>query len=376
MSQFTGSEGFRHGTDENLGVLVTNLGTPDAPEAGALRRYLAEFLWDPRVVEAPRPIWWLILHGVVLRIRPRRSAEAYRAIWTEQGSPLLSTAREQVEGLRDRLAARLSGPVKVALGMRYGNPSIPAALEQLRAANARRLLVLPLYPQYSASTTGSTFDALAAVLTRWRWVPELRFVGHYHDEPGYIEALAAGVREDWAERGRGEHLLMSFHGVPRRYLDAGDPYHCQCHKTARLLAERLGLEDGRWSITFQSRFGREEWLKPYTDERIRALGRQGLKRIDVVCPGFSADCLETLEEIAIRNAEFFHETGGESLNYIPCLNARADHLDFLTGLALRHLQGWPETGAAGDPAAPAAAAQASRQRAERLMAARDAGELG
>jgi protoporphyrin/coproporphyrin ferrochelatase len=376
MSQYVGSKGFRHGTPEKLGVLVTNLGTPDAPETGALRRYLREFLWDPRVVEVPRPLWWLILNGVILRIRPRRSAAVYRTVWTEEGSPLLTISRAQVAGIRERLAARVNGPVEVVLGMRYGNPSIPSALQQLHDLNVRRLLVLPLYPQYSASTTASTFDAVARTLMRWRWMPELRFIGRYHDETGYIEALAASIREHWAAHGRGEHLVMSFHGVPRRYLDNGDPYHCQCLKTARLVAARLGLEDGSWSATFQSRFGREEWLKPYTDASIRALGQRGVKRIDVVCPGFSADCLETLEEIAEQNAEFFHEAGGETLSYIPCLNTRDDHLDFLVEHALRNLQGWPETGPARDAAAQAADAGATRERAERLIAAREAGQLG
>jgi protoporphyrin/coproporphyrin ferrochelatase len=376
MSHYVGSAGFRHGTPEKLGVLVVNLGTPDAPETGALRRYLKEFLWDPRVVEAPRPLWWLILHGFILNFRPSRSAALYRKVWTDEGSPLLVISRAQVAGFRERLAARLSGPVEVVLGMRYGNPSIPSALRQLHELNVRRLLVLPMYPQYSGSTTGSTFDALAATLTGWRWVPELRFIGGYHDQGAYIAALAASVREHWAAHGRGEHLVMSFHGVPRRYLDLGDPYHCQCLKTGRLLAERLGLDDARWSTTFQSRFGREEWLKPYTDESIRALGRRGLKRIDVVCPGFSADCLETLEEIAEQNAEFFHAAGGETLSYIPCLNARPDHLEFLAEHALRHLQGWPETGPAREAALLAAEAKAAFQRAEDRIAAREAGQLG
>jgi protoporphyrin/coproporphyrin ferrochelatase len=376
MSHYVGSAGFRHGTPEKLGVLVVNLGTPDAPETGALRRYLKEFLWDPRVVEAPRPLWWLILNGFILNFRPSRSAALYRKVWTDEGSPLLVISRAQVAGMRERLAARLSGPVEVVLGMRYGNPSIPSALRQLHELNVRRLLVLPMYPQYSGSTTGSTFDALAATLTGWRWVPELRFIGGYHDQGAYIAALAASVREHWAAHGRGEHLVMSFHGVPRRYLDLGDPYHCQCLKTGRLLAERLGLDDARWSTTFQSRFGREEWLKPYTDESIRALGRRGLKRIDVVCPGFSADCLETLEEIAEQNAEFFHAAGGETLSYIPCLNARPDHLEFLAEHALRHLQGWPETGPAREAALLAAEAKAAFQRAEDRIAAREAGQLG
>ncbi|HRP35210.1 MAG TPA: ferrochelatase [Gammaproteobacteria bacterium] len=376
MSRYIGSEGFQHGTRERLGVLVTNLGTPDAPETGALRRYLKEFLWDPRVVEAPRPLWWLILNGIILRTRPSRSAAAYRAVWTEEGSPLLQIAQAQTDGIRERLAARLSGPVEVVLGMRYGNPSIPAALRHLHDRNCRRLLVLPLYPQYSASTTASTFDAVAAALMRWRWIPELRFITRYHDEDGYLAALAASIREHWAEHGRGEHLVMSFHGVPRRYLDQGDPYHCQCVKTGRLLAERLELEDGSWSVTFQSRFGKEEWLKPYTDASIRALGARGLKRIDVICPGFSADCLETIEEIGVENAGYFKEAGGEVLSYIPCLNTRPDHLDYLAELAARHLQGWPETGIAPDPALLAGQSQAARVRAERLIAAREAGELG
>lgn len=376
MSQYLGSTSFHHGKAEKLGILVTNLGTPDAPETGPLRRYLGEFLWDPRVVEVPRPLWWLILHGVILRIRPSRSAAAYRSVWTEAGSPLLTYAREQAHGLKERLAPRLSGPVEVALGMRYGNPSIASALRQLHALNVTRLLVLPLYPQYSASTTGSTFDAVAAELMRWRWVPEMRFIGRYHDEAGYIAALAASIREHWDQHGRGEHLLMSFHGVPRRYLASGDPYHCQCHKTARLVARALELEDGSWTTTFQSRFGREEWLKPYTDATVKALGQKGLKRIDVVCPGFSADCLETIEEIGEENAGYFREAGGETLSYIPCLNTRDDHIDFLAGLALKHMQGWPETGPAPDPERVAAELRASQERAERVKAAWEAGELG
>jgi ferrochelatase len=376
MSQYLGTSTFHHGKAEKLGILVTNLGTPDAPETAPLRRYLGEFLWDPRVVEVPRPLWWLILHGVILRTRPSRSAEAYRSVWTDAGSPLLTCAREQAASLKTRLAPQLSGPVEVALGMRYGNPSISSALRQLHALNVTRLLVLPLYPQYSASTTGSTFDAVAAELMRWRWVPELRFIGRYHEEEGYIAALAASIREHWAAHGRGEHLLMSFHGVPRRYLDSGDPYHCQCHKTARLVAEKLGLEEGSWTTTFQSRFGREEWLKPYTDATVKALGQKGLKRIDVVCPGFSADCLETIEEIGEENAGYFREAGGETLSYIPCLNTRDDHIDFLAGLALKHMQGWPETGPAPDPDRVAAELRASKERAERVKAAREAGELG
>jgi ferrochelatase len=363
MPKYIGETNFRHGTPDSLGILLVNLGTPDAPTAPAVRRYLAEFLWDPRVIEVPRPLWWLILHGVILRIRPKRSAEAYSKVWTEDGSPLLHWSKKQRSGLARMLDAALQAPAPVALGMRYGSPSIETALDELRAQNVRRLLVLPLYPQYSATTTASVFDAVVDTLKRWRWIPELRFVNSYHDEAGYIAALAASVREFWASNSRGEHLLMSFHGVPRRYLLSGDPYHCHSQKTARLLAEALGLKDAEWSISFQSRVGREEWLRPYTDEYLTELARGGTRRVDVICPGFSADCLETLEEIAMQNAELFVESGGESLSYIPALNARRDHLSFLTQLVLRHLQGWPETSPAWDEESRRTALEESAARA-------------
>ncbi|HKK13737.1 MAG TPA: ferrochelatase, partial [Gammaproteobacteria bacterium] len=294
MSRYLGEPDYTHGTRSCLGVLVTNLGTPDAPTPSALRRYLAEFLWDPRVVEFPRPLWWLVLHGVILRIRPRRAARSYQRIWTAQGSPLLTISQRQAAALQAALSERVRGPVQVALGMRYGTPSIARGLAELRAAGARRLLILPLYPQYSGATTGSTFDALADTLRGWRWVPELRFIQHYHDHGPYLDALAASVREHWRTHGQAERLLMSFHGVPRRYLLAGDPYHCECQRTAGLLAERLDLPPERWQLTFQSRFGREEWLRPYTDETLREIARGGVRSVQVLCPGFSADCLETL----------------------------------------------------------------------------------
>lgn len=348
MPKYIGEAGYQHGSGESLGILVVNLGTPDDPTPKAVRRYLAEFLWDPRVIELPRPIWWLILHGVILRIRPRRSAEAYAKVWTDRGSPLMDWSVRQSKALQKELDSALEAPVHVALGMRYGKPSVAAALEELRAKKVRRLLVLPMYPQYSATTTATVFDAVSDALRRWRWIPELRFVSEYAGEPGYIAALAASVREHWATHGRGEHLLMSFHGVPRRYLLAGDPYHCQCQKTGRLLAEALFLKDDEWSLSFQSRVGREEWLRPYTDETVAAMGKSGLKRLDVICPGFSADCLETLEEIAMQNEELFIESGGKKISYIPALNARRDHISFLTQLVLRNLQGWPETSPAWD----------------------------
>jgi protoporphyrin/coproporphyrin ferrochelatase len=343
MSNYQGNADFHHGTAECTGVLLTNLGTPDAPTPAALRRYLGEFLSDPRVIEAPRWLWWLALHGVILRVRPPRAAHAYSKVWTDEGSPLLAISRRQAAALQLSLERRFKGPVRVALGMRYGNPSIAAALDELRQAGARRLLVLPLYPQYSATTTASTFDAVADVLKTWRLQPELRFINHYHDNPGYIRALADSVRDYWAEHGEPERLMFSFHGLPKRYLLAGDPYHCECLKTARLVAEQLGLTDQRWLLTFQSRFGREEWLRPYCDQTLREWGAAGVKRVDVLCPGFPADCLETLEEIEQQNREIFLNAGGGEYHYIPALNDSPAHIDMLTGLIANHAQGWPET---------------------------------
>lgn len=340
---YIGNEGFAHDSPERLGVLLINLGTPDAPTVPAVRRYLREFLSDPRVIEMPRWLWWPILQGILL-IRPPRSAHAYQTVWRDDadGSPLLHHSRRQLEALRSELGRRCAGPVVVELAMRYGNPSIPAAMANLRRENVRRLLVLPLYPQYSATTTASAFDRLSQVLQRERWLPELRFVNHYHDHEGYIRALANSIREHWEANGRGDKLLFSFHGIPRRYLLAGDPYYCECQKTARLVAAALGLDEDAWAVSFQSRVGREEWLRPYTDETVRELARAGVRRLDVISPGFSADCLETLEEIAMQNDGFFREAGGESLRYIPALNARPDHIRFLAELAMTHLQGWPE----------------------------------
>ncbi len=343
MPTFQSSPSYAHGDTDSLGVLLVNLGTPDEPTPSAVRRYLAEFLWDPRVVELPRPLWWLILNGVILRFRPARSARAYAEIWTDEGSPLLLYSQAITRGIGERLGERFPGPVHVSLGMSYGKPTIAAALDELYAAGARRLVVLPMYPQYSGTTTGSVFDAVTAHLSRRRWVPEFRFINAFHDAPGYIDALAASIREYWDANGRGDKLLFSFHGVPRQTLLDGDPYHCQCQKTGRLVAEKLGLDKDDWMLTFQSRVGRAEWLRPYTDETIEALGADRLGKLDVVCPGFSADCLETLEEIALQNGEAYVEAGGGELRYIPCLNDRDDHIDFLAGLVARHAGGWPET---------------------------------
>lgn len=342
MPKYSGEPRFRHGQRTRIGVLLANLGSPDEATTSSVRRYLAEFLMDPRVVEVPRLLWRIILHGVILRIRPSRSAKAYQTVWTDEGSPLICISREQTDGIRTRLKQRFGDDIKVELAMRYGNPSVPDALAKLNDQNVRNLLVLPLYPQYSAVTSASTFDAVAAVFTRKRWIPELRMINQYHDHPGYIAALAQSVRNYRHEHGQGERLLMSFHGIPKRYLINGDPYHCQCHKTARLLAAELGLKDSEWAISFQSRLGREEWLKPYTGETVEQWAKEGLKKIDTICPGFSADCLETLEEMIDEYGDLFKQHGGEQLNYIPCLNAADAHLDFLTELICTNIQTWTD----------------------------------
>lgn len=343
MPKYQSTPDYEHGSPEFTGVLLVNLGTPDAPTTPAVRRFLKAFLSDPRVVEYPRLLWWLILNGVILRIRPSRSAKAYREIWTDDGSPLMLFSRRLADGVREQLEQRSPGKFKVELAMTYGEPSIANAIDRLQAASATRLLVLPLYPQYSGTTTASVFDAVTSKLQTMRWVPESRFINQYHDEPGYIGALAASVRDYWQQHGRGDHLLFSFHGVPRYTLDKGDPYHCHCQKTGRLVAEALELSEDQWTLSFQSRVGRDEWLRPYTDETVVELAGKGVGRLDVACPGFSADCLETLEEIAMQNAEFFEDAGGEALHYIPALNARADHIDFLTTLIGQHTLGWPVT---------------------------------
>jgi len=345
---------FRHGSAQRTAVLLVNLGTPEAPTPAALRRYLAEFLWDPRVVEIPRPLWWLILHGVILRTRPAKSAAKYAAIWTDGGSPLLRWTVRQAEALQAELALR-GQPVIVRHAMRYGQPAIASVLDALQAEGATRVLVLPLYPQYAAATTASTIDAVAAWVKRSRRPPELRFINHYHDDAGYIKALATSVREHWAQHGRGEKLVMSFHGVPARSLALGDPYHCECHKTARLLAEALGLTQGEYLVTFQSRLGRAKWLEPYTEPSVKQLAAAGIKRIDAICPGFAADNLETLEEIAMEASDAFLAAGGQRFDFIPCLNDRPDWIAALADLSQRHLLGWPQDTGVAD--------EAQRQRA-------------
>jgi len=362
-TNYTGLAGYSHDIPPKIGVLLVNLGTPEAPTAAAVRPYLAQFLGDPRVIEYPRLLWLAILHGVILRVRPKRSAHAYARIWTAEGSPLRTGSEALAAALQAELSTRAPGPVRVALAMRYGKPDVASRVAELQREGVRRLIVLPLYPQYSATSTGSVFDAVADTIKALRWPPELRQINDYHAEPGYIAALAASVRAHWDAHGRGEKLLMSFHGIPERYLRAGDPYFCQCHATARLLREALGVTEDEAPISFQSRVGRERWLHPYTDETVKSFGKKGLKRIDVISPGFAVDCLETLEEIAMQNAEFFRDAGGETLSYVPCLNATPAHVGALADLVLRHGQGWPEFSAGYDPAAEAVRQAAARERA-------------
>jgi len=333
---------FHHDQPDRTGLLLVNLGTPDAPDRASVRRYLKEFLWDPRVVEVPRPIWWMVLNLVILNTRPARSAKAYQKIWTEQGSPLLQISKQQAQALSAHLGDKHGDELQVALAMRYGTPSISQGLDELREAGCRRVLVLPLYPQYSASTTASIFDEVTRILREWRWLPEMRFINHYHDDPAYIEALADSVRTWRAEHGDAELLLMSFHGIPQEYFDKGDPYFCECQKTGRLLAEALQLDDSQWKLSFQSRLGPKQWLQPYTDQTLQELGKGGTRSVQVICPGFSTDCLETLEEIAMENQEEFLHAGGERYEYIPCLNDQAGHIEMLGGLVQRHVTGWIE----------------------------------
>jgi protoporphyrin/coproporphyrin ferrochelatase len=348
---------YTHGQPAKTAVLWCNLGTPDAPTAPALRRYLAEFLADRRVVEIPRLIWMFILHGIILRVRPKKSAAKYATIWTNDGSPLKVGTQAQAIALESHL--RGSGhDVAVHMVMRYGQPNMASVMNQLKLLGVTRVLLMTAYPQYSGTTTASVFDAFYKWALNVRWVPEMRFVNQYHDHPAYIAALAGKVKAHWDANGQAELLLMSFHGVPERTLHLGDPYHCQCHKTARLLADALGLSKDQYKVTFQSRFGKAKWLEPYTEPTLIDLASKGLKRVDVMCPGFTSDCLETLEEIQDEAREAFMHAGGEQFNYIACLNDDAAWVEGLGAIAREHLQGWPTTQPHN-----AAAAQAAQQAA-------------
>ena len=359
---------YRHGTQEKLGILLVNLGSPDKPTTSAVRRYLAEFLWDRRVVDTSRWLWWLILHLVILRKRPKHSAKSYQKVWSDQGSPLIATSRLQAQAIEKALQKKFRGTVIVDLAMRYGKPSIKDGLNALRKAGARRLLILPMYPQYSATTTASVFDEVTNVLQSWRWLPDLRFINHYHDHPKYINALAKSIQQHWAKNQRADKLLFSFHGIPQRYVDSGDPYYCHCLKTARLTAEALQLDDDEWQVVFQSRFGREPWLQPYCDKTLQQLPSQGVKSVDVICPGFSADCLETIEEIDMENRQLFLDAGGENFNYIPALNHSDDHIDALCEVLTAHCFGWPETMPGWDAGKRAVEENKSRERALKMGA--------
>jgi len=360
---------FAHDRASRLGVLLVNLGTPDAPTTAAVRRYLAQFLSDPRVVEIPAIVWKPFLHGVILNVRPAKSAQRYATVWTKDGSPLLMHSLRQKTLLLGYLGQRLkelglpSDFARVELGMRYGAPSIESALEKLKGDGCERILLLPLYPQYSASTTASALDVVFATLPRMRRIPALRVVDAYHDDRGYIVALAQSINDYWMKNGRPNKLVLSFHGVPRRSLDQGDPYHCQCQKTGRLLAAELGLRNEQYVITFQSRFGRAAWLTPYTEPTLVALAKEGMRRVDVACPGFVSDCLETLEEIAQEGQVAFLQAGGKEFHYIPCLNERPAWIAALADLAVRNLQGWLE------PPADAAEREQRLARAKALGAA-------
>ncbi|MCY0965976.1 ferrochelatase [Parathalassolituus penaei] len=323
-----------------FGVLLVNLGTPKAPTPAAVREYLAEFLWDRRVVDAPRPLWWLILNGIILRTRPGRVAKAYQSVWRDDGSPLMHYSLAQQAALRVELQQRLGTDIPVALAMTYGEPNMEQAGAELRKAGVEKIVVLPLYPQFSGSTTGAVHDRLAKGLQRCPHLPEMHWVMKYFDHPLYIKALGNSVREYWAEHGRGDRLLMSFHGIPERYERNGDPYPRQCRQTAAALAAELGLADNQWLCSFQSRFGREEWVKPYTDKTLESWGADKIGRVDVISPAFASDCLETLEELDVENRHAYMHAGGSDYHYIPCLNDKPDHIALLATLVEEHSRGW------------------------------------
>lgn len=361
-SPFAKEPPYTHGQPARTAVLYCNLGTPDTPGAADVRRFLAEFLGDPRVVEIPRLLWLLILHGVILRVRPAKSGAKYATIWTPEGSPLKLWTDKQARLLQGWLGQR-GHRVSVKYAMRYGSTSIASQLDALKAEGATRVLLLPAYPQYSATTTASLWDAVYQWTGKTRSIPELRFVNHYHDDARYIAALAKRVRGYWQANGHPDLLVMSFHGVPERTLQLGDPYHCECRKTARLLAQALGLQEAQYKVTFQSRLGRAKWLEPYTEPTLIALARAGVARVDVTCPAFTCDCLETLEEIDQEGRQAFLKAGGKDFHYIPCLNDASDWIDALGQVTAQHLQGWPTT-----DAPDAAALELSRSRARALGA--------
>jgi protoporphyrin/coproporphyrin ferrochelatase len=357
-----------HGGIAGSAIVLVNLGTPDAPTTSAVRRYLREFLSDPRVVEIPRLVWWCILNFIILPFRSSKSAKKYESIWSRDGSPLKVHTQKQAKLLRGALGERGHNSVTVEMAMRYGSPSLPEVLAKLKAENVDRVLILPAYPQYSATTTGSIYDAVFAFYAKVRNLPELRFVKNYHAHDGYIDALRDSVLNHWDANGRPDKLVLSFHGVPKRTLLLGDPYHCECMKTARLLAARLGLTQEQYLVTFQSRFGKAEWLQPYTAPTVQQLARDGVKRVDLLCPGFTSDCLETLEEIAMEVGHEFEAAGGEHFHYIPCLNEAPAWIAALAEIAETHVIGWPTMLTAGQREADKKQAETGRAEALRIGA--------
>ena len=339
MATFIGNSEFKHGTKLRIGVLLSNLGTPDKPQRKELRVYLKEFLSDPRVIETPKLIWQVILNGIILNTRPQKSAKNYQKVWTDEGSPLLVILNKQKKLTQD-LLGKENLELEFAVGMRYGNPSIEKGLEELREKNCNKIIVLPMYPHYCAATTGSTFDAVTNTMQKWRWVPSLRFISTYHDHPDYIKALVNSIQKHWDEHGKPDKILFSYHGIPKKYFTKGDPYHCLCSKTTRLVREQMGLSDEIAMTTFQSRFGPQEWLQPYTDKTVEKLAKDKVEHLQIVAPGFSADCLETIEELDGENREIFEKHGGKKFSYIPCLNDQSDHINLIGALIKNELQGW------------------------------------
>jgi ferrochelatase len=323
-----------------VGILLTNLGTPDAPTTEALKRYLKEFLSDRRVVDVPRLIWFFILNGYILQTRPQKSAKLYEKVWTKDGSPLLIFTKKLAHKFAKEFSEKNGVNAEVAVGMRYGNPSIAEALESLEKAACDKILIFPLYPQYAAATTATTFDAVSAYFKKIKRMPEIRFIKNYHEEKEYTRALAESLKRFWQNQTLPDKVLFSFHGLPKRSVYEGDPYYYECHKTARLIADELVLPNEKWRVTFQSRFGKEEWLQPYTDATLEELAKSGIQIVDVVCPGFSVDCLETLEEIAGENKHVFLKHGGKSYRYVPALNDDDAHAKALVEIASRRISDW------------------------------------
>ena len=329
--KFKGEQNFQHENEQKKGVLIAYLGTPDSPDVLSVRRYLKEFLSDPRIIEVPKIIWWFVLNIFILNFRSFNSARLYKSIWTERGSPLLVNCIK----IKEKVQKSLPSNYQVALGMRYGNPSIKSALNELKEANCRDIEVITLFPHYSATTVGSIFDAVSTEIKSWRWVPSVKFLNSYHDNPLLIEILSKRIQKSFESQGKPDKLVFSYHSIPKKYFDSGDPYHCLCQKTSRLIAEKLSLDEEDYITAFQSRFGPSEWLKPYTSETMKSLPNEGIKSVQVVSPGFGVDNLETLQEIDIENKEYFEDAGGENFHYIPCLNDDDDHVEFLTSLIVK-----------------------------------------